>query len=353
MTLTTNSSRVEVLAHLSSLCDHRGLSNIAKELHDLQAWVCDDMAVFEQEISTLHFNDSNIHRSAEHLLDSNGKYLRPLCVILASKLGDGFNPKAKNLALAVELIHTATLLHDDVIDSGEIRRDEPTARMLYGNTASIFAGDFLLIQALKYIQDANVPGIMDYTLRTIETMIEAEVLQLEKRNQINTSREEYFRIIDGKTGALFRMATYAGSVAGGVSPEQCEYIQSYGTNLGISFQLLDDIFDLSDEADTGKTMFSDLHDGKMTYPMLLGIERTPALLPTIHQILDTDSDNPNILCLYQRVAEQIRDTNAAEDCLELAKRYATNAIKAIEPLPESTGKNALIAVAKASVYRKK
>ena len=344
----------ELIGQLGSVCESRGLATLATRLHDLQAWIADDMRGFEDSLALVPRGASVVHESAHHLLDLGGKHLRPMCVALAAKLGDGFGEAARNLAVAVELIHNATLLHDDVIDLGDMRRGAPTARTVYGNAASIFAGDWLLIEALRRVQQARVPGLLDRTLDTIDEMIQAEALQLENRGRVNGVRDDYFRVVEGKTAALFRWGMYAGAGAGGLDEARRDDLARFGTKLGIAFQLVDDVLDFTGNAAvTGKALFTDLREGKMTYPMLLALERRPSVKAPIEAILALGPDEAVPELLSSEVLQVLIDTKGVGDCTELARQYAREAIECLASLPAGSGRDALVTVAEATVYREK
>src|SRR5262249_50298820 len=150
---------------------------------DLADLVNDDMAELEESLSAIHLSPNLAHRAAGHLLDLGGKRLRPVCVALSARVGSGFGRAARDLAVAVELVHHATLLHDDVVDLGDLRRGSPAARVVYGNAASIFAGDWLLVEALRRVRAAGVDETLDSLLDTIDEMVCAEALQLEYRGR--------------------------------------------------------------------------------------------------------------------------------------------------------------------------
>ncbi|HEX2686551.1 MAG TPA: polyprenyl synthetase family protein, partial [Kofleriaceae bacterium] len=228
------------LAHVSTA---RGAPNLGERLATLDRWVRADLIAFEAELATLPRGARAVHAAAHHLLDLRGKHLRPLCVALASRFGDGFTDKARGLAVAVELIHNATLLHDDVIDVAERRRGEPAACVVYGNAASIFAGDWLLVVALRRIAAAGVEGLLDRMLGVIDEMIVAESIQLERRGVVTGAREDYFAIVEGKTAALFRWAMIAGARVAKLPPAAEAALERFGLHLGIAFQAIDDELD--------------------------------------------------------------------------------------------------------------
>ncbi|MDQ3300733.1 MAG: polyprenyl synthetase family protein, partial [Myxococcota bacterium] len=244
------------LAHVSTA---RGAGSLGDRLASLDRWVRQDLVDFEAELAVIPRGARVVQEAAHHLLDLRGKHLRPVCVALASRFGDGFTERARGLAVAVELVHSATLLHDDVVDLAERRRGQPSAAVVYGNAASIFAGDWLLVAALRRIAAAGVDGLLDKMLSVIDEMILAESVQLERRGKLGHAAElraAYFEIVEGKTAALFRWAMIAGARAANL-PAGCEAaLERYGLHLGVAFQAVDDELDFAEG--TGKDPLVDL-----------------------------------------------------------------------------------------------
>lgn len=346
-TATVTSSPPDLLRRLEALCRGRELGSLATRLGELAALVGPDVARFEEATPALRHDASAVERSARHLLDLGGKRLRPICVSLASRLGTGFDERALELAVAVELVHAATLLHDDVVDLGETRRGAPAARVVFGNAVSIFAGDWLLIDALRRVRAANVDGVLERLLDVIEEMILAESLQLERRGRLDTTEAQWFEIVDGKTAALFRWAVFAGGRAGGLELETCKALERFGRHLGIAFQAIDDLLDLAgDPASTGKALFTDLREGKLTYPLIIAQRREPALTDLLVRVLRDDGDPPfgEVLAILDR-------TGSLESCRALALEHAALAKSALDVLPPSRARDALATVADATVHR--
>jgi octaprenyl-diphosphate synthase len=292
-----------------------------------------------------------VQECAHHLLARGGKYLRPLCVALSAKAGSGFSESARHLAVAVELVHNATLLHDDVVDLGSVRRGVATPREVYGNAASIYAGDWLLVQALMRIQRAGVGGLVDRMLEIIDEMILAESLQLENRGRLNASFEDYFRVVEGKTAALFRWAMFAGGRAGGLPTAQCTALENFGLHLGVAFQLIDDLLDFEGEVDaTGKTLFADLREGKMTYPVLLLLRERPDMRPAIEQCIGNEADlDPAIV---RQICDALSTTGSLQACRELAQDHADRAAESVSCLDDREVRSALASVARATTLRR-
>jgi octaprenyl-diphosphate synthase len=309
------------------------------------------MASLEQGIQSLPVGESVVHKSAHHLLEIAGKRLRPMCVVLASRLGQGLDEKTREFGVAVELVHCATLLHDDVVDDGDKRRGVPAARTLYGNAASIFAGDWLLVDALRRVRAAEMPEVLVRLLDIIDEMIFAEAIQLENRGKIDARMRTYMRVVEGKTAALFRWAMYAGAKAGGLDPEACKSLEDYGRHLGVAFQLIDDHLDYAGDGSTiGKSPFTDLREGKMTHPVIVALERDPSLRATVEELVTADAGEIQEEARI-RLLTALDETGALASTREVAIREADAACRALSGLPESRAKEALFTVARATVHR--
>jgi octaprenyl-diphosphate synthase len=343
-----------VLDRLSGISRARGAPLLAERLASLERWVRDDLAGFEAELAAIPRGARVIHAAAHHLLDLGGKHLRPLCVALASRFGDGFTARARSLAVAVELVHSATLLHDDVVDLAERRRGAPAACVVYGNAASIFAGDWLLVAALRRIAAAGVEGLLDKMLAVIEEMIVAESVQLERRGKLAGARDDYFAIVEGKTAALFRWAMIAGARAAGLPSSAEGALERYGLHLGVAFQAVDDELDYGaaaaprGEDTTGKDPLADLREGKVTFPLVVALEREPALSGQLEQLLAEEQPAREELLA---VAAKIRGTGALAATRALAEEHVRRALGVLEELPAGPARDALVTVAFASLER--
>ncbi|MCB1055697.1 MAG: polyprenyl synthetase family protein [Acidobacteria bacterium] len=342
----------ELLTRLSDLSSEHGNDPLAESLLSLAAFVHTDLETVELSLEQIERPGTVVGLSGRHLLALAGKRLRPLCVALAARIGSGFNGAVLDLAVAVELVHNATLLHDDVVDLSSQRRGATTARSEYGNAASIFAGDWLLVEALRRVHRSGIPGRLESLLSTIEEMIFAESLQLEHRGRLDSGRQVYFRVAEGKTAALFRWAMYSGGRAGGLDEEQCLALDSYGRHLGIAFQVTDDLLDLTGDTQvTGKALFTDLFEGKMTYPLILALERDAELHDLLAETLAEGPEATTSPAVYERVLASLHDTGAVDSCRELASRRASEAIDSLRVLPDRRATRALATVAEATVNR--
>ena len=241
------------------------------------------------------------------------------------------------LAVAVALVHNATLLHDDVIDQGALRRGAPTSRMLYGNAASVYAGDWLLVEALRRVVRAGIPGLLESLLSTIDEMIAGEAIQLERRGKLVADPSAYFQIIEKKTASLFRYAMAAGARAGGLGPNETRALEAYGRHLGLAFQLIDDALDLSGETEsTGKALFTDLREGKLTYPLLIGLERDPDLHGMVQEALAREEE-PLPAGLGARIQRALNESGALPATTRLAEQHVAEARAALAAVPHQCG----------------
>lgn len=335
-----------VLDRLSHVSSARGVPTLAERLALLDRWVRADLAEFETELDAIPRGTRVVHQAAHHLLDLRGKHLRPLCVALTSRFGEGFTPRARSLAVAVELVHSATLLHDDVVDLAERRRGQPTASVVYGNAASIFAGDWLLIAALRRIRASGVEGVLDRMLTVIDEMISAESVQLERRGKIAGAREDYFAIVEGKTAALFRWAMVAGARAAELPTAAEGALERYGLHLGVAFQAVDDELDYREG--TGKDALADLREGKITFPLVIALEREPALRGRLEALMANEMVETDQLAA---IAATVRASGALTATRGLAEEHVQKALAVLEELPAGPARDALVTVALASLER--
>ncbi|MBS1117986.1 MAG: Geranyltranstransferase [Deltaproteobacteria bacterium] len=335
-----------VLDRLAQTSSARGIPQLGERLASLGRWVRDDLIDFEAELVNIPRGARVVHAAAHHLLDLSGKHLRPLCVALASRFGDGFTPRTRSLAVAVELVHSATLLHDDVVDVAERRRGQPTASVVYGNAASIFAGDWLLVAALRRIGSTGVEGLLDRMLVVIDEMIVAESVQLERRGKLTGAREDYFTIVEGKTAALFRWAMVAGARAAGLPATAETALERFGLHLGVAFQAVDDELDFADG--TGKDPLADLREGKVTFPLVVALEREPSLRGRLEALLAEELPHREELVA---VGAAVRATGALAATRALAEDHVHRALVVLDELPAGPAREALVTVALASLER--
>ena len=345
-------SREPVLGSLERVASARGLDSDAERIGELRTFLAHDLVDIEKDLETIERGPTPMHESAHHLIGMGGKRLRPMCVALASKLGTGFSAGARDLAVAAELVHSATLLHDDVVDMGDKRRGAPAARVLWGNAASIFAGDWLLVEALVRVRRARLSDVLDRALGVLAEMLEAEALQLARRGSVNVTMDDYLKVVVGKTASLFRWALFAGGRAGGLDDAQCAALEEVGSKVGVAFQVIDDVLDVEgDPAVLGKGVLGDLAEGKTTYPLIVALERAPALRTELERALAGGEAH-----LDDRVAKiaahAMLEVGAAAEGRAYAERLVGEAMTALGRVPDKPARRALESVARSIVTRR-
>ncbi len=287
---------------------------------------------------------------ANHLINSGGKRLRPILTLAMAQLagypGDGH----VKLAAAVEFMHTATLLHDDVVDESEMRRGRPAARMVWGNEASVLVGDFLLGQAFKMMVEVGSLRALDILSSAAAVIAEGEVMQLGAAKNTATTEDEYLAVIRAKTAELFAAACEVGPVIASRSKDEQAACRSYGMNLGIAFQLVDDSLDYGGKsAKLGKNVGDDFRDGKITLPVVLSFRRGSDSermfwRRTLEDGDATESDLETAVSLMNK-------HRALEDTIKRARHYGSIAKDALALFPNSVMKNALVEAVDFSIAR--
>jgi octaprenyl-diphosphate synthase len=252
------------------------LERVLKErVHGL---VGEELGAVEQEIrSQLRSPVELIQEMGGYIASAGGKRLRPMLLLLAARLAGYRGPRSIRLACAVELLHTATLIHDDVVDQAPLRRGQPSVNAQWGDDASVLVGDHLYSKSFAMLVRDNDRGVMDTLARATVSMTEAEVLQLERKRAGVTSEEDYVRIITQKTASFICACCRIGALLGGVSGEQVEALTRYGLDVGVAFQISDDSLDfVADQDRLGKAIGADLREGKRTLPLIAMLERASA-----------------------------------------------------------------------------
>jgi len=319
-----------------------------KPLLDLTA---DDMARVNQLILSKTGSDVEmIPEVANHLIDSGGKRLRPMLTLAAAQMCGYSDTHHVTLAASVEFMHTATLLHDDVVDESDMRRGKQAARMVWGNQASVLVGDFLLGQAFRMMVDAGSMGALDVLSTASMVIAEGEVMQLSAAQSMETTEDDYLAVIRGKTAALFSAACEVGPILAGSDKPVQDAFRSYGLNLGLAFQLVDDALDYGgSKADLGKNVGDDFHEGKITMPVLLAYRRGSEDERAFwRDAMESDSADTEALNHAMGLLEK---HGAIADTVARAKHYGEIARDALAPLPASAHKDALLDVVDFCVSR--
>jgi octaprenyl-diphosphate synthase len=302
----------------------------------------DDMGQVNQLILSRAGSDvSMIPDIAHHLIESGGKRLRPMLTLAAARMSGYGGDQHVKLAASVEFMHTATLLHDDVVDESEMRRGKAAARIIWGNQASVLVGDFLLGQAFRMMVEVGSIDALTILSNAAAIIAEGEVMQLATAKNTATTEDEYLSVIQAKTAALFSAAAEVGPVIGGRDRSERAAFRSFGTNLGLAFQLIDDALDYGGSSDTlGKKTGDDFREGKITLPVVLSYRRGSdedrrfwRRILEAGEIADGD---------FERAVQMMRRHRAIEDTIERAHHFGSVARDALAPLHESEHKRALL-----------
>lgn len=296
----------------------------------------------------LHSDVVLVRQVGEYIINSGGKRLRPALVILSAGAFGYAGKYHHNLAAIIEFIHTATLLHDDVVDASKLRRSKATANALFGNAASVLVGDFLYSRAFQMMVEVNNMRIMQVLADATNTIAEGEVLQLLNCRNPDVKEENYLQVIQYKTAKLFEAATRLGAILCSVTPAEEESMAAYGMHLGTAFQLTDDMLDYSgDYHDTGKNLGDDLAEGKPTLPLIYAMKTGSEKQVTIVRNAIKQGGEESL----QAVLDVIQKTDALDYTRQKAEAESSMASAAISSLPNSNYKECLLQLATFAVAR--
>jgi len=288
---------------------------------------------------------------AEHLIAAGGKRLRPLLTVGAARLAGGRGDAALKLAAAVEFIHTATLLHDDVVDSSQLRRGRVAAHLIWGAPSSVLVGDFLFARAFELMVETGSLQALEILARASRVIAEGEVLQLTRAHDLKLSQATYLEIIGAKTAELFAAAAEAGAVSAGADDRRAAALRAFGHSLGLAFQLADDALDYAGSAETlGKNAGDDFREGKATLPLILAIARSGAREADFWERVigrkeQTEAD-------FRRARELVVGTGALDATLDLAADNAEAAKATLSLFPAGDWREALDSLADFAVSRR-
>jgi octaprenyl-diphosphate synthase len=311
----------------------------------VSALVGEELQAVEQEIGQqLDSPVGLIQEMGEYIAGAGGKRLRPMLLLLAARVSGYHGPRSVRLGCVVELLHTATLIHDDVVDAAPLRRGRPSANARWGDDASVLVGDHLYSKSFAMLVRDNDRGVMETLARATVSMTEAEVFQLERKRSGMTTEADYLRIITQKTASFISACCRIGALLGGIAPPMVEALTRYGLALGVAFQISDDALDFSADQDRlGKAIGSDLREGKRTLPLIAMLERAAA------------AEAEEVRALLRRRAlaagelEEIRRLVIAHDGVEYARaraaEYAGKAKRDLEPFPSSDERETLALIA--------
>ena len=299
-------------------------------------------------VNRLDSNVDLINQMSHYIINSGGKRIRPLLLLLCARATDYDGDYHYSMAVVIELIHTATLLHDDVVDQSTTRRGQETANELWGNAPSVLVGDFLYSRAFEIMVEPNSMEIMKILSKATNQISEGEVLQLLNIKNANVTQKEYYRVIERKTACLFKAACQIAGILSNSNQKVIEAMGKFGMHLGNAFQIIDDTLDYeSDSNIIGKEVGDDLSEGKVTLPMIYALEKTTKSDKKILTDAIQNADASNI----NQVVEILMNVNAFQYSRDIANKESNMALESIDILPSSKYKTALKLLCKLSLER--
>jgi octaprenyl-diphosphate synthase len=318
-----------------------GATLSALQIYDL---IRDDLEQVEREIGLESVTSADaVTYISQYLQSGGGKRLRPILVLLCGRLVGESNPCLVRMAAVVEMIHTATLVHDDVIDMAKTRRGRPSINVVWGNHTSVLAGDWLYMQAFQVaLRERNFP-MLDLLISLTQMMVEGELLQLDRIGKIGVTEADYMELVDRKTASLFAACARLGAVSMGASEAAEMRLRDYAWNLGIAFQLIDDILDFtSREKILGKPVGNDLREGKVTLPLIYALETAE---PEERRLVETVLADGNYDQVpFAKILQILHRHGGVERAQERAESFTSQAREAISGFPESSYQRALLSV---------
>ena len=320
--------------------------------HEVLALIASDLQLVEKAIGVdTVCSVEAVTAISQHLQLSGGKRLRPALLLLSSGLCGYRGESAIRMGAVVEVIHTATLVHDDIIDGAEVRRGRPSTNLRWGNQTSVLAGDWLYMQAFNLALRERNFYVLDSLIELTQMMVEGELMQMERAGRIDVTQEEHLDLVNRKTACLFSVCARLGVVLAGAGSDAEQRLADYGWNLGTAFQLTDDILDFTaDEATLGKPVGNDLREGKVTLPLILALQRCT---PQEKQLVQTVLNDGNYGSVpFAEIRSLVDRYDGIETVTSRAMEYAERATEQLAPFDESPYKRALYSVSDWVVDRK-
>ncbi len=320
------------------------------KFEDIQQLIQDDVTKTDEVlVEHLSSDVALINQMSSYIVNAGGKRLRPLLLLLCARATDYQGTHHHLMAAVIELIHTATLLHDDIVDESELRRGKDTANEVWGNAASVLVGDFLYSRAFEMMIKPESMRIMTILSKATNEIAQGEVLQLLNCQNAALTEAEYYQVIERKTAVLFQAATQIGGILSEVDNAQEKALKDYGLYLGNAFQIIDDVLDYqSDAATMGKEVGDDLSEGKTTLPMIYALANTSGADKQLLEDAINNADNSKI----QQVIAILQSVKAFEYTREQAQKSANLAKQSLSIIKDSEYKDALIALCNLSLQRK-
>lgn len=318
--------------------------------NDILTLIADDMQAVDRVIhEQLHTGVPLVAQVSEYIISAGGKRLRPALLLMMANAVGYQGKQHHTLAAVIEFIHTATLLHDDVVDESTLRRNRPTANASFGNPAAVLVGDFLYSRAFQMMVSCQSMRIMDILADTTNVISEGEVWQLMNMHDASLKQDEYLRVIQSKTARLFEASTRIAALLAGCNAEQEELCATYGQAVGTAFQIIDDVLDYEGNVqELGKNLGDDLREGKNTLPLIIAMQRgTPEQASVVRNAIEQGSVDA-----LQEIVQIVRTTGALDGARTVAAEQAQRAISAIAHLPDNAYTQGLRALATSLQSRK-
>ncbi len=321
------------------------------ELNQIYQSIKDDLnKVRDRIISISEIDFSWLSEQLHYVVRSSGKGVRPALTLLAGKFYQYDLTYLLPMSVSVELMHTATLVHDDAIDNAEVRRNQPTINTLWGEDIAILMGDYLFAKAGEFVADTQTPRVIKLFSQTLAIISSGEISQFLGAYNLEQSRENYFSRIASKTASLFALATESGAILSQAPEPAVAGLRDYGYNLGVAFQIVDDILDfISDEKTLGKPVGSDLTQGTLTLPAMLLLERYPDSNPV--RIIFENRDGTDRKSLATAI-DMVRNSSIVDDCYQVASEYRAKACQNLHVLPDNPARQTLVDLANYVIKRK-
>ena len=320
-----------------------------QKFSEIQALMKSDLeAMDEILVNRLDSNVDLINQMSQHIINSGGKRIRPLLLLMCARATNYKGDYHHSMAVVIELIHTATLLHDDVVDHSATRRGQETANELWGNAPSVLVGDFLYSRAFEIMVEPNSMQIMKILSKATNQISEGEVLQLLNIKNAKVSESDYFEVIERKTACLFKAACQIAGILSESNQNTIGALGSFGMHLGNAFQIIDDTLDYeSDSLVMGKEIGDDLSEGKVTLPMIYALENTKGIEKEILSSAIKNADSSNI----DNIVDILISVNAFGYSRKIAKNESTKALKFLKAIPNSDYRSALELLCELSLER--
>ena len=325
-------------------------------LADIRLSIANDWKRYEQSMANCLQSDNRaLQEVLNYIRSRSGKQLRPLLVLLSAQLCHSITDKTIYTATALELLHNASLVHDDVVDSSDTRHGVPAVHAQWNNKVAVLTGDYMLAKVIALIAEVRNTRILEIISHLGQSLSSGEVLQLHIGQSMWIDEERYLQIINQKTAQLFQSCAEAGAESGGCTQRQRSALREYGYLLGLCFQIKDDIFDYSDLEDLGKPTMSDLRDGKVTLPLIIALKRAPKPeadhIRQLGELIATESENPETEKRLEEIKSFVLRFQGNEYAVQKMLAYKKQAIEALRIFHDSKTKESLLALLDYAIHR--